>query len=332
MRRLKEYLQYLAVRLPLSAVRFLPHRSLPVLSGLAAAAAFPFPGIGGLIDANLQTVFPDWDVKQRRRIGRMSLKNLFWNMLELLWTNGRTDRIERCYQASPELKKTLCDYARRNVALILVNPHLGSWEASGVMAAHYLPTPLVAVAKPVHNPRINQLLNVQVRQLVPGMEIVFSRGAVRASIAALKAGKNLGLLVDQNTRLRDGGVWVDWCGLPVASSTSPALLKRYCDQHRLPAELLCGVSLRRPDGVIEAHVEKLPRPFAEYADDREVLQDLMKLTEQLARRHPDQYLWLYRRFAHIPPDCPPEIRCRYPAYARVPEAKFFIKKSGGKKS
>ena len=218
MRRLKEYLQYLALLLPLSVIRRLPRRSLSVLAQLAAATAYPFPGIGKLIDANLKTVFPDWDAKKRRQVGRRSLKNLFWNMLELLWTNGRADRIERCYQATPELKKAMRDYGEKHIALILVNPHLGSWEASGVMAAHYLPTPLVAVAKPVHNPRINQLLNVQVRQLVPGMEIVFSRGAVRASLAALKAGKNLGLLVDQNTRLRDGGVWVDWCGLPAILS------------------------------------------------------------------------------------------------------------------
>ena len=52
----------------------------------------------------------------------------------------------------------------------------------------------------------------------------------------------------------------------------------------------------------------------------------MKLSESFIRRYPEQYLWLYKRFQHIPPDCPEELRRRYPYYAKVPSPNFFRKR------
>ena len=49
------------------------------------------------------------------------------------------------------------------------------------------------------------------------------------------------------------------------------------------------------------------------------------MSERYIRKNPEQYLWLYRRFQHIPPGAPEELRKRYPYYARVPGAKFFRK-------
>lgn len=51
------------------------------------------------------------------------------------------------------------------------------------------------------------------------------------------------------------------------------------------------------------------------------------ITEEFIRMAPDQYLWLYKRFQYIPENVSPEIRRRYPAYARVPNKRFFSMKA-----
>ena len=72
-----------------------------------------------------------------------------------------------------------------------------------------------------------------------------------------------------------------------------------------------------------AHIEYLSKPFEEYANDREVIQELMVKAEADIRRYPDQYLWFYKRFQYISPDASEEIRKKYPAYAVDPVAAFF---------
>ena len=154
-----------------------------------------------------------------------------------------------------------------------------------------------------------------------------------AALTALKQGKSIGILIDQNTRVRDGGEFVDFFGLPVPSSTAPAALKRYCDAHNVPAVIIFGSCPRLEDGRSVAHIEYLSKPFEQYADDREVIQELMVKAEADIRRYPDQYLWFYKRFQYICPDASEEVKKKYPAYAVEPSAAFFnrtAKKNKGK--
>ena len=56
----------------------------------------------------------------------------------------------------------------------------------------------------------------------------------------------------------------------------------------------------------------------------------MQISEEYIRRYPEQYLWWYHRFQYIPPDCPPELRARYPFYAGVAKPGFFRRNAGKK--
>jgi KDO2-lipid IV(A) lauroyltransferase len=250
---------------------------------------------------------------------------MMWNILEFVWVTGFPERIRKCYCLSDETARRLKKHAEAGERCIFVNPHLGSWEASGVSAPFFADLNMIAIAKPVHNPYLNALLNSGSREQTKGLKVVFSRGAVRAALTALRNGQSIGTLVDQNTRVRDGGEFVDFFGLPVPSSTAPAMLKRYCDAHDIPVVIIFGTSVRLADGRNTALTEYLSKPFDDYADDREVLQELLQISERYIRQYPEQYLWFYKRFQHIKPDTPPEIRKRYPSYARIPTPHFFSK-------
>ena len=316
-------LEYCAVLLFSGLVRILPHGALRFLADLAGAVLYFVPSVRKLLTANIRCAMPELPEKEIRRIARASMFHLFMNLLEFIWLHGDGKRIERCYDIGEDIGAKLREHVAAGERIIFVNPHLGSWEASGIMAPYYSNVDLVAIAKPVRNPYLNRLLNEDGREKNKGLRIIFSRGAIRAAVRALREGSGIGTLIDQNTRVRDGGAFVDFFGIPVSSSKAPASLKRFCDANRIPAVVIYGSSVREADGKIHAKMAYLPKPFAEYPDDTAVLQELMRISEQFIRRYPEQYLWFYHRFQYIPPDAPEEVRKRYPYYAAVPKPSFF---------
>ena len=325
MRNFIYYLEYLGAKVLAWEVRILPRAWLPVLAAwmeICFRVARPYRK---LVCANIHAAMPELAPPEVKRIARESLRNTFRNFLEFVWMNGDIERVRRCCHYPPDIAEQLHAHVRAGRRIIFINPHLGSWEASGLMIPMYGNMDMAAIAKPVKNPYINRLLNSESREKAHGLRIIFSRGAAREAIKLMKKGMHLGTLIDQNTRVRDGGEFLEFFGLPVASSVAPAVLKRYCDAHDLPAVLIFGASVREKDGLIHSVVRELPRPFEEYPDDKAVIQEFMKISESFIRKYPEQYLWLYKRFQHIPPDCPEELRKRYPYYAKVPPPSFYRK-------
>ena len=329
MRNVIFYLEYLGAKLLAWEVRILPRAWLEPLAKaieFCFRAALPYRK---LVRANIRAAMPELAPPEVERIARESLRNTFRNFLEFVWMNGDPARVKRCcqYPPDPALEKMILDHVAAGRRIIFINPHLGSWEASGIMIPMFGDMDMAAIAKPVKNPYINRLINSESREKVHGLRIIFSRGAARAAIKLMKQGMHLGTLIDQNTRLRDGGEFLNFFGLPVAGSILPAVLKRYCDAHDMPAVLIFGASLRGKDGNIHPVCLELPRSFDEYPDDKAVIQEFMNISESFIRKYPEQYLWLYKRFQHIPPECPEELRKRYPYYAKEPPPSFYRKVS-----
>ncbi|MBQ7396141.1 MAG: hypothetical protein IJW08_06350 [Lentisphaeria bacterium] len=325
MKKIREFFLYIAAMTAYYIIRSLPGCAVRPAARMLAYPAWMIPGVSRLVCANIRCAFPEWDEKQVKKVGFESIFNMLWNMIEFFWTDGRPHRIERCYVMPDVLKNQLDGYSAKDVRMIYVNPHHGSWEGSGVMATYHGKVRMAAIAKPVKNYYLNKFFNDRMRGIAAGFEVIFSKGAMRGCISALRDGKSLAILVDQNTRVRDGGVFVNFFGVPVPSSTAPAVLKKYCDARGIPCVVMYGVSLRHEDGKLYSMSRELSKPFDEYADDAEVLQELLDISEEYIRKYPEQYLWLYHRFQHIPPDASDELKRRYPYYAKVPNAHFFSK-------
>lgn len=319
------YLIYLIVLIPYEIIRHMPHGVIKGGAWIGGQIMNWIPSIRNLARANLRIAFPEYSEAEVRRVACCSLCNLARNIVEFVWLNGHAERIERCYSLLPEVAEKLKGHVARGERLIFVNPHIGSWEASGVMAPYYTGTDMAAIAKPVRNPYLNRLFNRGNREKVKGFHIIFARGAIRAAMKALREGQSVGTLIDQNTRVRDGGRFVKFFGLPVPSSTAPAVLMKYCISRKIPAVIMFGASVRHEDGRIYAHSEYLPKPFAEYRDEVEVLQDLITISESYIRRYPEQYLWFYHRFRYIEPEWPEELKKRFPYYAEETSAHFYSK-------
>jgi KDO2-lipid IV(A) lauroyltransferase len=318
------FLEYVIVVFLYRTMRLLPYGMIKLAARITGLVIFYLiPPLSRLVLANIAAAMPELDRSEARRIGRESCFNMILNVLEFFWLSGRPDRIDRWYQLAPEVADPLRRIVATGERILFVNPHLGSWEASALMMPYRAGVKMAMIAKPLRNTRLNDFLNRGAREQETGLQIIFSRGAIRAATRALAGELCIGMAIDQNTRVRDGGIFINFFGLPVCSSKAPVTMMRYCAAHHIPARIVYATSVRLPDGRMDTRIEFLSKPFEHYRDAAELIQEIMDISETYIRKYPEQYLWLYRRFRYIPPDCPEALKRRYPGYAEEPGRKFF---------
>ncbi len=310
-RKIREPFFWLGAKLLMACLWLLPHRALSPMARAAGRLLFRLPPQRRLILANLAVAFPEKTAVERVRIGRDSARNLILTFLEFLWFARHPHRLKsNVDMETPEAKAMLAATLSGRGGIFL-SPHLGNWELSAqIVAANGVP--LTAVAAKVKSPLMEEI--VTVAREFHGIRIIQEQGAVRGMLQSVRDLRPIGMLIDQNTRVRHGGVFVPFFGLPATASRAPASFAR-----RMKLEITVN-ALVRVDGRLTMCRETLPRPVAEYAGDEELTADLMILHERLIRRFPEQYLWMYERWRYIPGDAAPELLPRFPFYAR-PEAK-----------
>jgi lauroyl/myristoyl acyltransferase len=109
--------------------------------------------------------------------------------------------------------------------------------------------------------------------------------------------------------------------LPVPTSRAPALFGR-----KLNTPVAIGGCIRKGKKY-EMFSEELPKNPSEYGSDEELIQDIMKITENIIRQYPEQYLWFYKRWLYIPENATDEQKKRYPFYSVNAPPRFFSKLS-----
>lgn len=293
----------------LALVRCLTYRSLARCAQLLSLPVVGLYASGRkLVVANLEVAFPDWTPERRHRATGAVMKNAILGSLEFFWFAGRPQRVKEFIDVSDADVQDALEEGRSGAGLLLLSPHLGNWELMGqALAAHGLP--VCAVAHAIRNKWVARI--VSRTRGHHGMTILSEGGAVRAMLASLRAGKVVGVLMDQNTRPNEGGVFVDFMGLPAPSSRAPAALAR-----RLGIPVRVVVCVREEDR-LRVHVAKLPRPTTAYESDAELTAAMLAGCEDMIRRWPEQYAWLYARWRYIPRDVPDSVRERYPYYAKT---------------
>lgn len=151
--------------------------------------------------------------------------------------------------------------------------------------------PVTAIAKPQPNMQYTYALN-DLRKTIH-VEI-FSRGTSEliAAARALKSGKILGFLVDQDAG--PGGAFLPFLGRIAATPMGPAVFARKFNSPVVPAFIL-----RQPNGKHKVVVGEVMR----YEDTGDTDKDLFdftarmtKVVEQIIRDNPTQWLWFQKRW------------------------------------
>jgi KDO2-lipid IV(A) lauroyltransferase len=245
--------------------------------------------------------FPEKSEPQRRAIVRGCYRHVCLAAMEfarLAWLPR--EQVVRLWALSEEQQRFFEELVARGEAAIFVTGHVGLWEMCG-LGSTARGFPLHSIARPLDNVYINRMVD-RVRERF-GQRILAKRGALRAALRALKNGVSVGMLLDQNAGRH--GVFVPLFGRLASTLSTGAELAL-----RSGAKIACATTWRDEEaGVHRLRLEKIiapgkwegPRDERYREEVRRITAEYTKEIENAVREHPEQWLWLHRRWKTRPP-------------------------------
>jgi KDO2-lipid IV(A) lauroyltransferase len=239
---------------------------------------------------NLARAFEgDRPIADRQRLGRRSFEHLGMNIVEACvfafrptaTLLSRVDMvgIEHLEKASAEGR-----------GILLLTAHLGNWEL--LAASHALTAfGLSVVVRPLDDVMLDRVVERFRRR--SGVALIPKRGGLRQILDALRRGRMVGVLLDQNAS-RGEGVFAPFFGTPASTSRSLALVSLRSGAPVVP------VFIRRlPDGRHRVEIESA-LPFPVDGDVAAYTAAFNRSIEDAIRRAPDQWFWLHERWRTRP--------------------------------
>ncbi len=177
--------------------------------------------------------------------------------------------------------------------VLMITCHFGNWEILGAWLAQN-GYPMSVVGTSLFDPRLDRIL-VETRNRAGYTNITRGKGT-REIIRTLKKGEAVGMLIDQDTKA--DGVFVDFFGRPAYTPTGPAVLAR-----RLNLPIIPIFAYLKDDFTYQ--VECLPpldlvKTDNEAEDIRRNTQKCSDAYEDIIRRHPEQWVWMHKRWKTQP--------------------------------
>jgi KDO2-lipid IV(A) lauroyltransferase len=178
--------------------------------------------------------------------------------------------------------------------VLFATAHLGNWELSAY--AHALITgPMNVVVRPLDNPLIDAL--VERRRGLTGNRMIHKKDFARSILKSLASNEAVGILIDQNAAA-DGGAFVDFFGKPACAGTGFAKIAAHSGAAVIPGFALWSEKEGR-------YVLRFYPQVQMTGDAERDTQALQARLEDVIRAHPDQWLWIHRRWKTRPPGEPP---------------------------
>jgi KDO2-lipid IV(A) lauroyltransferase len=278
-------------RLPLAVTRGLG-------SALGTTAMAVMAGSRRRIRANLETAFPELDPAGRDRILKGAARHFGLMLAEVSWLwRARPEQIaDRCGIAGFEHFERALESGR---GVVLATAHCGNWE---LLNARLLVEglPLTIAVRRLDDSRVDALVTGLRSRF--GTEVIpRGRNAGRKLARALAENRAVGLLIDQD--IRDvPGVFVPFFGRPAWTPSGAALLAL-----RIGCPVVPGFIHRRADGRHQVQIHPpLPPPDNATLNDQveELTAAATAAIEAQIRAHPEQWVWMHRRWRTRPPDHP----------------------------
>ncbi len=290
-RRLRRPFEWLGIFIAQLVFAHVSHRMLFWICDAIAAVGCRFDLYGWKLSRiNLRIVFHGRELPRRREniIIRRAYRNMMRTLGHVFWTSRHAAERAR---AVGELSEASRDALARYRPAVTVSGHLGCWEILSQLV--YLEgREIVSVAKDVGSAGMTELLMKGRRSL--GQRIVPAEGAFRPLYEGMRGGADVGLLVDQVVKPKNGGVWVRYFGLPVPVSVAPAFLSA-----KTHAPILLAWCRPLKDGRYRCElIEEFP--WEKGMDIWARTQAVMLALERTIRRHPSCWVLNYRYFRKKP--------------------------------
>ncbi|HWK31440.1 MAG TPA: lysophospholipid acyltransferase family protein [Terriglobales bacterium] len=296
----REQLEYAVVRLLVGGIGILPRplaRAKCIL--LAHTVRLLHRKLWRVGLRNLEIAFPELPLRERKQILRRVYTGLGRQLAEFClfprYTAENADRVV-IYEGFENF-----DAARRaGKGVLLLTGHFGAWEIGSFF--HSLKgNPMKIVVRDLDNPLVDAL--VKRYRTMHGNETIDNREFLRGLLAAMRGNDTVGILMDTNMTPPQG-VFVDFFGVPACTAAGMARVAMKTGATVVPAYTIWDSDLKKYKVCFD--------PPLETANTGDAAADVITNTarynaalEAIVRRHPDQWLWVHRRWKTRPAGEPP---------------------------
>jgi KDO2-lipid IV(A) lauroyltransferase len=291
-----DVLEYSALRTGMAVLGLVPWRQAVGTGARVATLGYrPFGIRRKVVEAQISTAFPEWDVKEVQRVARAAYGHLGRTAVETALLPGlsRSDVLS-LFESEGDWPILAAAHAAGGGVLV-VTGHIGNWELAGAYIAAR-GVPIEGVSRRMTNPLFDRYLTSTREQA--GLSVIADSDAVRRIPRALRAGHVVGLVADQGTKGM-ASTYVPFFGRLAKTPRGPAVFAL-----RMNVPIYVGTAIRLPSGSYRALVE--PVEVIDTGDrERDVDAVVARYTavlERWVRQYPEQYLWHHRRWRRRPED------------------------------
>jgi KDO2-lipid IV(A) lauroyltransferase len=225
-------------------------------------------------------------------IARESMLSLTSSLIELLRAPDLTQ--EHVYatmriEGEEKLKKVRSE----GRSIIFLAAHFGNWELLSIVACIF-GYPIVALTREQKHPRSDDYLTML--RSSHGVQVIRKGMPLREILKALKTGRGLGILGDQDAG--KGGIFVRFFGRQSSSAVGPAAFAL-----RTGASICPSFCFREAGGRHRIEIEgplTVSESLSPQEAEKELLQLFASILESKIRRAPEQWLWAHRRWKSSP--------------------------------
>lgn len=306
LKKARKKIEIALIRLGLAILPFWPRRLIIGLARLAGTIGYYCAsGQRRLAMTNLEIAFGKTkSAAEQKRIAREAFRFMTLVFLDYFWFARRSaERVKKHVLFDPSFAAHFPP-----PPTVVVTAHFGGWELlSRTMAVNGYSH--VAIAAPLSNPDATEI--IEHYRAAYNVDMIPIRGAVRGLLRALRGGKYIALVLDQNTKPEDGGIFVNLFGLPVPMSTSAALLAERVNAPITP--LFCRSQWNGQYIVYCLPPVRTVNSPAGPDSVRDLTRKIASVFQGEIEARPEQWLWMYKRWKHIKPGTPPG---GYPYYSK----------------
>jgi KDO2-lipid IV(A) lauroyltransferase len=294
-KRVKNWLLYKLIISIISVLNFLPRKSSISLGRfLGKLAYFIIADARKRTGNNLKIAFgQEKNPRELRKLALNVFENIGKNVVDAVrLKNMKWEEIEGITKV--EGLEYFDNAYNMGKGIIALTGHIGNFE---LLAAYFALKgyKVSVIGRELYDLRLNALL-VKIRENI-GVENIPSSASVKQVIRALRSGRALGVLADQDSS-RVRGVFVNFFGRPAHTPVGPVLLAYKTQSPIVPMAIVRDENDRYK--IIVKEPIKLVFSKDKEKDLIETTQKCTKVLESIIREYPSQWLWMHDRWKSKP--------------------------------
>lgn len=273
--------------------RALRHFSAPGWRGafLARCLGIVLRAIGPRRDvalANLRRAFPDVGEAWYQTVVTGVYRHLGWAVTEYAALLRDPDQaLDWCTPDAGIAELDRCRAEKRGA--VLMTGHFGNWELAGAWFSRQ-GYPFSAIVRRHNDPSMEDLIE-GARSLV-GFPTLDKQEPMRRVVRRLRDGGFVAILIDQ--RADQEGIPVPFFGVPASTYPGAAVLARLAQVPIIPVFLVREAPFRHK--ILIGPPLMAPPGLDRDGETLALMTEANQRLERVVRRHPEQWLWMHRRW------------------------------------